>query len=509
MIRCAAGSLIWLAVWQFALRRGAGAGLWPGRNRLAAALDIAPALIGYAIALLALARPLLAGLVVAALAGGLTLIDQVKRIVLHEPVVFADRAELLEIARHPRLYLPFAGSAFVLGGAAAVIALLVVTAAWLEPPLWRRTVAEATLETVAAGLIGAGAFHITSANPTLLSRAARLYTTRLTPTRDPASDSARLGPLATLVVHATIAAAERPGRQAAAQARATAPAFRPGRGPIILVQAESFMDPARLHPDLADLLPHFAQTAEQRGRLDVPAWGANTVRSEFAVLAGLPEPALGLDSFNPYDRFVGTTPLPSLPHAARAAGYRTVFVHPFDLTFYGRNRVLPRLGFDELVGIRAFRGAPRRGPYVADEAIAPVVADLLHRHGPQLFIAVATMEAHGPWPSGPAAPLPQAMNGVPEADQISRWLWHLQGTDRLLGQLQALLAEAGSGQLVLYGDHQPSFPAAFAALGLADRRTDYAVWQPDRAADRRVDLAAHELAAAMATIQARLARVTA
>ena len=124
MIRCAAGSLIWLAVWQFALRRGAGAGLWPGRNRLAAALDIAPALIGYAIALLALARPLLAGLVVAALAGGLTLIDQVKRIVLHEPVVFADRAELLEIARHPRLYLPFAGSAFVLGGAAAVIAAL-------------------------------------------------------------------------------------------------------------------------------------------------------------------------------------------------------------------------------------------------------------------------------------------------------------------------------------------------------------------------------------------------
>ena len=500
MLRIGAGLLICLAVWRFVLRQGAGARALRDGPLLAVALDVVAVLAGFAIGTVALARPLLSGLAVAALAGGLSLADRVKRAVLQEPVVFADRAELFEVVRHPRLYLPFAGSAFVLGGAGAAVAAAVVGLAWLEPALWQRSTAAAAAEAVLAVLAGYGLLHVTSVRRGLVGQVAAIYTARLPITRDPALDAQRLGPLATFAVHATLAAAERPGRQDQA---ISCPAPFPGdAGPVVLVQAESFMDPGRLHPDLAGLLPHFAATADLRGRLDVPAWGANTVRTEFAVLSGVAEPALGLDSYNPYESFVGPrTRLGALTQAAKAAGYRTIFVHPFDLRFYGRARVLPRLGFDELVGPSAFAGAPRRGAYVADEAIAPVVADVLRRTGPRALVFVATMEAHGPWSEtghgADTVALPDALRDAPEKGQLGRWLWHLQGTDRLLGALRQRLAAPGSGWLGLYGDHQPSLPGAFAAAGLADRRTDYALWSATGSAGRVQDIAAHDLGAAL------------
>ena len=94
----------------------------------------------------------------------------------------------------------------------------------------------------------------------------------------------------------------------------------PPGGPVVLVQAESFFDPARLDPGLGGLLPAYEglrAAAALRGRLLVPAWGANTVRTEFAVLTGLSEAALGLDRFNPYDAFA-TASGPALPSLARA-----------------------------------------------------------------------------------------------------------------------------------------------------------------------------------------------
>ena len=50
----------------------------------------------------------------------------------------------------------------------------------------------------------------------------------------------------------------------------------------------------------------------------------------------------------------------------RARGYRTVCLHPYDRTFYGRDVAMPNLGFDRFLGEEAFRDAPRLGRYVSD-----------------------------------------------------------------------------------------------------------------------------------------------
>jgi len=485
------GLALCASAWLF-LRAGTGVSFVQAPP-LATALDALPMAAGFGLMLAGTARPVLSGVVLGATALGLRLTDEVKREVLHEPVNFSDRGELPELVRHPQLYLPFAGTGLVLA-AAATLLLAAGALTWAEPPLWRRSWPAAAAALLLAGAAARAGFVLPALRPAV-RRLAALYT-RLRPSRDPEQDARRLGPLASLVVHATLAAAERPSRVAAAQARPAAP-WPATAGPVVLVQAESFMDPARLHPALAGALPHFTalrQQAALHGALQVPSWGANTVRTEFAVLTGVAEPAVGLDRFNPYEAFAQGG-LPSIAWAAKAAGYATVVVHPFDPGFYSRRKVLPRLGFDRFVGPEAFARKPQ-GQYASDAEVAEVAANLVRTLGPRVFVFVITMDGHGPWTG--AGPLPPELQDLPEAGPLAGWLAAMQGTDRMLPALTAALQEAGEGWLALYGDHQPSLPAAFDALHMRDRRTDYLIWGVGQAAGGRLDTVADQLGGVLA-----------
>ena len=493
-----AGALLCLLTW-LGLRLSVGAALLgvPGRSRVAVlALDAFPPFAAFSLGVLATARPIMASLFVLAQAVGLIITDRVKRAVLHEPVMFADRAELLEVVRHPQLYIAFVG--FGRMAAAALTCVVAVAGlAWLEPPLWHLPAWERVLS-MAAAVIVARAFFVLPTAPALLRCLARGYE-RLAPSRDPAADAARFGMLAGFVIQATLARAERPALRRAASTKVLPPC-PPAAGPLILIQAESYLDPVYLHPSLAGWLPNIAALRHEavlHGRFEVPCWGANTIRTEFEVLTGISTEALGLDRFNPYEAFA-LTPLPSLAHQARQAGYHTVCVHPFDPSFYGRDRVMPNLGFDRFVGPEAFIGAPRNGPYVSDAAVAEVVAELLRIHGRRLFVFVITMENHGPWDGArdplPPAPLPDALPPLPDAVAFGRWLRRSMGVDAMIPILTRALEEAGGGWLTLYGDHQPSFPRTLATLGVADRHTDYLIWCADRLPGSERILAAPELA---------------
>src|SRR5207253_969711 len=94
------------------------------------------------------------------------------------------------------------------------------------------------------------------------------------------------------------------------------------------------------------------------GRFAVPAWGAYTMRAEFAVLSGVPESELGYDRFNPYYA-LARVPLESQVWRLRRAGYRTICLHPFDRRFFRRDLALPRS--DEMLRI-LMDGIARRGP---------------------------------------------------------------------------------------------------------------------------------------------------
>ncbi|WP_428484558.1 LTA synthase family protein [Rhodopila sp.] len=455
------------------------AGAWAARPPFwVMALDVAPLLIGAALFAALTARPLFGALVVAALAGGLVGADVVKRQVLREPVVFADRAELLEVVRHPEFYLPFAGTGLVLGAAAA-IAAVAGAVAWALPPVWPWS----PWPPLAALLVTVAAFALPGWPP-LLARLQRLYE-GLAPSRDPGRDTARWGMLACFAIHATLARAERPAR------RATAAVLRspPDRwhGPVVMAQLESFFDPRRLHVAMPpNLLPGFdacRAAAAAAGRLAVPTWGANTIRTEFAALTGLGSVALGLDRFNPYERFARTR-IDALAWHLQTLGMRTVCLHPFDRRFYGRNRAIPALGFQRFIGPEAFSTAGRAEAFVNDAALARHAAEILADAGPDLFLFVISVGNHGPWLADRGAEdavrLPDPLQGLPEAAALRRYLGGLRRTDAFFPVMtDALRAAPGRGLLLAYGDHQPSLPGLFAALGHRDTMTDYVLWDAE------------------------------
>ncbi|PZU10333.1 LTA synthase family protein [Sphingomonas sp.] len=499
MLQFAIGLALALATW-IGLRLLVGARFGRGATL---ALDALPPLLGWLLFTAGTARPIVAGIGIAALGIGLGVADRVKRIVLDEPVVFADRAELIEVVRHPRFYIAFVGTGRMIAGTIAIV-VLVAALLWAEPPVWHASSAGQIGLALLAAAIGRAAFVVPGSRalrPTL----ARLYR-HLGPTRDPDTDMRAMGLLATCIIHATLAGDEREGRREAMRVRGL-PDWTKGAGPVVLVQGESWVDARRLHLGLGDSMPHFAAMsagAALSGRLTVPCWGANTIRSELAAVAGIGPDELGLDRFNPYEHFA-QAPLPSLAQAARAAGCRTICVHPYARSFYARDKVMPHLGFDAFIGDEAFADAERDGGYVTDAALARFAAEIIAREGPDLFLFLVTIENHGPWDGVndkvPPAALPSEWE-VTDRVAIGRWLRHAEATDAIIPVLQTAIARHGGGWLGFYGDHQPSLAGAFTGQG--DRRTDYALWPVGGATERRrEDIAAEDIAARLLELMQR------
>jgi len=484
------GLMMTLAGWG-AARAVAGAGI--NRPVLILIHDGLVPLGTFFVILLASGRPLLGGAVALGAFGGFAFADKVKRSVLREPIVFTDMSEVVELFRHPQFYLPFAGTGRVIAGAVFVILayaaiLLAFRPVFAVSAEWSLSILVATLALIlfwANGPIG------------IWARLLR----RFRPDGDPLTDARRFGPFAMIGCYGIIARAERQTRRAAAPAVGLGIKLAQSP-PVVLVQSESFFDVARLGLG-EETLPafHAAHRTGQWGRLSVPCWGANTTRTEFSVLTGLGQVEAGYDILNPYHAFADK-PLPSLGRFFKNRGYRTVCIHPFDLSFYGRRRIMPLLGFDEVIGQAVFAGAAGRRGYVTDAAVAETVVQLLAQPGRPLFVFVISMENHGPWSQG--MDLPAALRAVRDRnadDGLGDYLDTLKGADAMIALLTAALERDGrNGLLGFYGDHMPSLPRAFAALGFAESDTDYLLWRPDAGAPARRDIAAEALPHALLTM---------
>ena len=491
MLRLAVAAAATAAAWLVP-RRVAGA-----RSAAAPAvlLDVFPVLLAAGVLLLATGRPMFAGLVLLALGSGFALADMAKREALLEPVVFSDLSELKHVFTHPHLYLPFAGPGLVIGGAAGAIGLGIGLLVF-EPPIWQ----PGPLPALAVLLAAIVVFWTLAREPALGVAAAALR--RFRPEGEPFADAARLGPFAALLVYGIVARAERAARRADSSPL-PAPALRLGAAPtpVVVVQCESFFDARRMSPRVpAALLRGFDACLEQgatHGRFNVGAWGANTMRAEFAVLTGIPEDRLGFDRFNPYHAFA-RTPLHSLASRLRAEGYRTLCLHPFDRTFFRRDLTLPALGFETFLG-RESLGGSRRPPYRSDPDLARQVVKALDAAGPRTFIFVITMGNHGPWQEA-GAPIAPGLRRlfdpaeVPEGGPVLRYLDGLAGSDEMLAILLDELGPRRRDALFgFYGDHLPSLPRAFAHFGFDDRASDYVLVDGAGARAQRFDLPAHRL----------------
>ena len=421
----------------------------------------------YAIFFLVFQRPWFAAVSALALYLFVLVVNRVKLSALREPFIFQDLEYFTDLLRHPRLYLPFFGFINALVGVIGA-GLLIGAGLWLEdsmalqeaPKFW----------CVALAYFGMAWF---------VSRAGMRGARCLLLSFDAGVDVARLGLLASMWLYAR---EERilPKLPARFEHLTLLSAKLPQH--LIAVQSESFFDARRawpgISPEVYRWLDQARSEATRWGLVGVPAWGANTVRSEFAVLSGLNEHALGVHRFNPYRslRVVQT-----LARVLRESGYRTVCVHPYAAAFYRRELVFPGFGFDEFVDVRAFADSDRAGPYVGDVAVAERVVALINSTAQPLFVFVITMENHGPLHLERMKETERSALFTEPAERVSSdlsvYLRHIHNAGLMWQRLrECLLSLSCEASLCWYGDHVPILTREFARANFEDPRTDYFCW---------------------------------
>ena len=421
----------------------------------------------HAVLVLVLGRPWFAMAIGLAFLMLLVQVSNAKFHSLREPFVFQDFEYFTDAMRHPRLYIPFLGWWKFALIAVAVAAALGI-GIWLEDAPAVRFSWDGQLGEVGLHLLIAASFlFISSGGPVL--------------DFEPDADMQRLGFLGSLWRYAW--AEQSPLR--IPKQLPDVDGLAPEYPDFLVVQSESFFDPRSYFPGIrSDVLAEFDRlNAESaiHGQLQVPAWGANTVRSEFAFLSGATEEMLGVHRFNPYRQIVKAN-VHSLARELKAAGYRTVCIHPYAAAFYGRDKVYPFLGFDEFIDIRRFEGAERSGPYVSDRAVAEKVKSLMASGEGPIFIFVITMENHGPLhlekPDEHDIDDLYSVKPPIGCDDLTVYLRHLRNADRMMGSLRDFLKQhRRSARFCWYGDHVPIMPAVYRQFGAPDGRTNYFVWE--------------------------------
>lgn len=445
-------------------------------------------LVAHALLALLLGRPWFAAAAVSAFWLMLVLVNNAKVHALREPFVFQDFEYFTDAIRHPRLYIPFLGW-WKFFGAAAGFVLAVAIGLWGETvPAERWRMAGQLGGITSMGVAGIGL---------ILAGRAKRHAVTFQPERD-------IGSLGFAACLWRYGEEERVALTAASPFDFLAPKMPDGGLPhLVAVQSESFCDPRPWFAGIrAEVLVEFDRLKGDslaHGKLVVPAWGANTVRTEFAFLTGIGEEKLGVHRFNPHRAIAAGSNVSSLALWLKRLGYRTICIHPYPASFYQRDRVYPRLGFDEFLDIRDFGEADRFGPYIGDTAVADKIAAVLGEATGPVFIFAITMENHGPLHLEQVGPADvDALYSAPPpdgCDDLTIYLRHLRNANQMAGKLRQTLDRCGrAASLCWFGDHVPIMPSVYETFGAPNGEVEYVFWSNQNPVrPRAVDLVANDL----------------
>ncbi len=244
---------------------------------------------------------------------------------------------------------------------------------------------------------------------------------------------------------------------------------------LIVVQSEAFFDfrliDTRFPNDFYESWDRLKRNAIH-GFIRVDTYGGATLRTEFSALTGIPLELFSGGVDYPYFSVV-TYPFHSLPRYLRSLGYETIAIHPYTASFWNRDLVYPRLGFDQFISVASFQEAARDGPYVSDAAVCKKILDVLQELSRPAFVFVVTMENHGPWSFERGSPDTSRkfdyINDPAAMLALNRYLYHQQNGMRMAQCLiEALKQRRRPAALLFFGDHAPAIPIVYRELGLSN-----------------------------------------
>lgn len=190
-----------------------------------------------------------------------------------------------------------------------------------------------------------------------------------------------------------------------------------------------------------DPTPNFNRLSREcpSGELYVPSIGGGTANTEFEMLSGLNIDFFGAGEY-PYTTILHETTCETIAYNLRAQGYSATALHNHTGTFYGRNEVYSRLGFDHFVSLEYM-------PYVTytevgwaqDGIMADEIMKALKASDERDFIMAITVESHGKYDENyiyhsgdpEILQLPEQIN----PNRFASYLHLIHETDSFLGKL--------------------------------------------------------------------------
>ena len=247
-----------------------------------------------------------------------------------------------------------------------------------------------------------------------------------------------------------------------AQKTSTVPRKKPN---VIFLMSESFSDPTLLKniSFSSDPLPTF-HSLLKNGKASwmlTPQYGGGTANVEFEVLTGFNMSFLPSGSI-PYQQYVNH-PIPSLVSAFAKEGYNTFAIHPYNKTFWNRDRVYKNLGFQQFISLEQFNNPKKSGGYFVDDR--EVTQSIIHQtenSDKPAFIYAVTIQNHGTYHysdhSYPYYPIKVDGKLSKESKEtLNVYSNGLTDGDRQIQDLISYYKKSNEPTiLVLFGDHLPN-----------------------------------------------------
>lgn len=195
-----------------------------------------------------------------------------------------------------------------------------------------------------------------------------------------------------------------------------------------------------------------------------PVYGGGTANSEFEMLTGLPSAGKTLSGiiYMEYSELINPHSH-TLASALRSKGYETFAAHNNDKTFWRRNVINKKFGFDKFLGIDSMGTAPddilknkKPWQWQPDDILLydTAVKELQNNANKNVFMHLVSMSTHGPY-------------GYDNDFGEGRYHYELtQAMQRISGFVKEVEKISPDTVFVIYGDHKPGLNRFFFENGI-------------------------------------------